>query len=439
MFYGWRIVAVAALAQGVSIGSTFYAYGAFVKPLAAEFGASRLAVTLGLTLLTAVQGSIAPFLGRALDAGSPRAIMLTGIALHAIGLLLLSQASAFWQVGLLFALPIAVGAHLFGPITAATLVNRWFARRRGQALGFSSLGASLGGAIFAPLVATLIAGLAWRGAAAAIAGGVLLLAWPVARVVVRQPEDIGSTPDGDPLPGAGSREPGTQEEPIALLPPAEPTTVTTASLLRDRNFWAITTAIGFGYGPVSVMLAHLVPFATDLGYSSAQAGVVMGCYAFAGIVGRLLFGWLSDRMPKRRVIWLMYGWFALAWLGLLGRPSLPVLVATSIATGIAVGGIAPLWGALTGAAYARSSFGRAMGLMNFLMLPFSVAGAPIAARLFDETGSYELAFASFLACFAFGAIAIMFYRVGAPGDTQRESINRETSSASAPATRVPGR
>jgi hypothetical protein len=56
------------------------------------------------------------------------------------------------------------------------------------------------------------------------------------------------------------------------------------------------------------------------------------------------------------------------------------------------------------------AFGRAMGLMSFVMLPFSVIGAPIAARLFDVTGSYRLAFASFFACFVLGSVAIAFLR-----------------------------
>jgi hypothetical protein len=71
----------------------------------------------------------------------------------------------------------------------------------------------------------------------------------------------------------------------------------------------------------------------------------------------------------------------------------------------------PLWGALTGAACGRGGLGSAMGLMNVLMLPFSVAGAPAAAHLFDRTGSDELAFATFLACFALGAGAIAFLRL----------------------------
>jgi hypothetical protein len=79
------------------------------------------------------------------------------------------------------------------------------------------------------------------------------------------------------------------------------------------------------------------------------------------------------------------------------------------------GGTAPLWVAPTGAAYGRAVFGRAIGLMSFLMLPFSIAGAPFAARLFDRTGSYELAFASFMVCFVLGAVAIAFYRVPQSG------------------------
>ena len=132
--------------EAVSVGSTFYAYGVFVKPLVSEFGASRLAVTLGLTLMTVIQGAIAPFLGRALDRLSPKAILITGVVLQAAGLALLSQTSSFWQVGALFVTAIGIGSYLFSPLATSALVARWFVRRRGQALGITSLGAAAGGA-----------------------------------------------------------------------------------------------------------------------------------------------------------------------------------------------------------------------------------------------------------------------------------------------------
>ena len=78
MFYGWRIVGIAAASQDLSVGTTFFSYGVFAKPLAAEFEAPRLAVVLGLTLLMLVQGLVSPSLGRLLDAHSTRSVMTLG-------------------------------------------------------------------------------------------------------------------------------------------------------------------------------------------------------------------------------------------------------------------------------------------------------------------------------------------------------------------------
>ncbi len=418
MFHGWRIVGVSALAQAVSVGSTFYAYGVFVKPLVAEFGASRLAVTLGLTSMMVVQGAIAPFLGRALDRLSPRAIMIAGVVVQAAGLALLSQTSTFWQVGALFVLAIGIGSYLFSPLATSTLVARWFVRRRGQALGITSLGAAAGGVLFPPLVTALIDAFAWRGAAGVLGAGLLLLIVPFALFVKRQPEDVGEAPDGDPvaipqsIASPASSATARAPSPAPAQTPGEPSSPrTTRDLVRDRNFWSITVAVGLAYCPTSVLLAHLVPFATDIGLSPGRAAIVMSGLSLGSVTGRLVFGWLADQIDKRVVVWIMFAWLALAWSRLLGQPSFAELLAAAIGVGVAIGGILPLWGALTGAAYGRTAFGSAMGLMNLLMLPFSVAGAPAAAHLFDRTGSYELAFTSFLACFALGAVAIAFLRL----------------------------
>lgn len=413
MFYGWRIVAVSALAQGVSVGTTFYAYGAFMKPLAAEFGASRLAVTLGMTSMMVVQGAAAPFLGRALDRLSPRAVLGTGVVLEAAGLGLLSCATEFWQIGALFVSTIAIGSYLFGALATTAVVGRWFVRRRGQALGITALGSAAGGMVFPPIVTALIGSLGWRGAAGALGAGLILLVIPIVLFVARKPEDVGETPDGDPVvtstPTTDATSLARESAPTNPGEPVEP--VSTRTLMRDRNFWVITAAIGFAYCPVSVMLAHLVPFATDIGISPARAAILMSGYALGSALGRLPFGWLADRIDKRVVVWIMFAWFALSWSQLMGQPSFAALLAAVIASGFAVGGTLPLWGALTGAAFGRATIGSAMGLMNLLMLPVSIAGAPVAAHIFDRTGSYQLAFTSFVGCFALGAIAIAFLRL----------------------------
>jgi predicted MFS family arabinose efflux permease len=303
VFYGWRIVGVGALAQAISIGTTFYAYGALLKPVAAEFEASRLVVTLGLTLLSLVQGFVAPLLGRAIDAGWARGVLIGGVVMQACGMLLLARATAFWQVGLLFATAVAVGSTCFGPLATASVVANWFMRHRGRALGLTALGASLGGGVFPPLVTWLIGELGWRGAVAAMGVGVLVLIAPFAWLIVGRPEEIGSAPDGEPLvEGAAASAAGD----LAASP-------STAELVRTRNFWAISMAIGLSFCPVSVLLVHLVPYVTDLGHSPARAAFVMSVYAFSSGIGRVLFGSLADRIDKRVAAWISFGCLTLAW------------------------------------------------------------------------------------------------------------------------------
>jgi MFS family permease len=419
MFYGWRIVGVAAASQGLAVGTTFYAYGVFVKPLAAEFETPRLVVVLGLTALMLVQGIVSPFLGRAMDEWSIRGVMAMGALLCAAGFLGLSFATALWQIGLLFGSLIAVGSHMFGPLATSTLVANWFHLKRGRALGVTAVGASIGGLIFPVTASRLMEATGWRGAAASFAGLLVLFAIPLWMLVVNRPENIGMRPDGAE---AGEVETATQP---ASTPPAE---AVAEPLVGSRNFWAITAAIGLAFCSTSVVIAHLVAYATDLGFEPQQAAILMSAYAGAGAVGRLLSGYLADRVDKRVASLIVFAILTGAWIGLVLARSYPALFTASLCMGLGVGGIMPLWGALTGACFGRAVFGRAMGLMTPLMLPFNLAGAPIAAYAFDRTGSYSLVLSAFLITFVLGGLAISFLRIPQvePGTEPHRATARAT-------------
>jgi MFS family permease len=71
----------------------------------------------------------------------------------------------------------------------------------------------------------------------------------------------------------------------------------------------------------------------------------------------------------------------------------------------------PLAGALIGAAFGRYRFGRIMGLMNPLMLPIRVLGIPYAGWIYDRTGSYEIAFLTFVGLCALSIAVLAFLRL----------------------------
>jgi para-nitrobenzyl esterase len=301
---------------------------------------------------------------------------------------------------------------MFGPLATSTLVANWFHLHRGRALGVTAVGASVGGLIF-PVVATrLMQEIGWRGATMAFAGVLLLFAVPLWRLIVNRPELIGETPDGGHSgePNHSSADDARAAETTEGNPEIVPG-IEDQSLLRSSNFWVITAIIGLAFCSTSTLIAHLVPYATDLGFEPQRAAVLMSAYAGAGAIGRLLCGYLVDRVDKRLASWIVFAVLTVGWGSLVVAPSYSGLLAASIGMGLGVGGIMPLWGALTGACFGRAIFGRAMGLMTPLMLPFNLAGAPIAAYAFDRTGSYTLVLSAFLGTFMLGAVVIAFLRI----------------------------
>ena len=204
-FWGWRIVTAAFVAQAVSIGSTISAYGLFMAPIEQELGATRAQTNLGITILMLVASGIAPLLGRVIDRGPARAIMLYGVVWTAAGLATLSQAASLLQMALILGLMVGVGHAAFGPLPAMTLLANWFHARRGTVMGIAATGTTSAAFVMPPIAAYLISGYGWRVTLLCYAVGCIAVAAPVIGMwVVKRPEEIGQFPDGRSGPRYGS-------------------------------------------------------------------------------------------------------------------------------------------------------------------------------------------------------------------------------------------
>src|SRR5262245_4150045 len=230
-FLGWRMVFAGFVSQLVYTSMSFGPFGVFVTPLEREFGISRAGVSAAAGIALVVMTGIGPFLGRWIDRGSLRRIMLVGVALAAAGVGLLSVGTAPWQLGVVYCTLVALGTAVFGPLPSTALVANWFVRRRGIALGITVAGATLGGALAPVLAAALIEALGWRHALLALGLGMAAIAAPVFAFVVGRPSDVGQGPDGDPAPPPPARSAGA------------PRPYATLELLRDRNFLRLGLAL----------------------------------------------------------------------------------------------------------------------------------------------------------------------------------------------------
>ena len=68
-------------------------------------------------------------------------------------------------------------------------------------------------------------------------------------------------------------------------------------------------------------------------------------------------------------------------------------------------------GAIVGRTFGRSSFGSVLGIMRPAMFPIQILGVPFAGLVFDEFGSYEIAFRVFLLLYLLAIVSICFYKL----------------------------
>jgi MFS family permease len=413
MFYGWRIVAVAFVTHFISVGLVFYSYGVFFKALAEDFGGSRFGVATGLAIMNIAIGLFAPFLGHALDRGSIRNIMCFGALLTATGFFIASQIDALWQFYVLMGTFLALGVMTVGGIAGTTLVANWFSDRRGTALGISGMGISLSGFAMAPLATLLIGAIGWRSTFLVYGAVPLVVVLPaVWLVVVTRPEEMGLRPDGEqkgePAPALHPETlPSSEDADLR----AQPDTWSIWSALGERNLWVIAVAVALNSCTNGAMLTHIIPHATDIGFEPLAAAWVLSCIAGFGVLGKVLFGWIVDRIDKRVALWLATGLQGLGVALIMNAEQYHLLLLSGAVYGLGMGGLVPLSGALIGAAFGRERFGRAIGAMNPLMLPIRVFGIPYAGWIFDRTGSYEIAFLTFMGLCALSIVVLTFLRL----------------------------
>ena len=391
------MVAVAFIVDFIAVGFFFYSYSVFFKSIAAEFGDSRLGVSIGISVTQGVGALLAPFIGRALDRFPLKRIMAAGAVSMGTGFLLLGLVQTPLQFYLVLGVFIGFGAGAMGQLATSKLVSNWFVLKRGTALGIAATGISVSGVLMPATTAWLIGEFGWRNGFVAYGVITLVIVVPlILRLVVSRPEDLGLLPDG-----------ATE---AATLPPPRPA-LRTAEYIRNSNFWYLLITIGLLFCIQSATLIHMVPQLTDRGIDLISASVIASSTALFGVMGKLIYGALVDRWDVRWALWLAIAFQVAGQLFMLfGNGYSGFLIGASL-FGFGMGGIVPMQGAVVGAAFGRENFGRVLGAMRPPMAIIHLLGVPFAGWVYDSTGSYEPAFLTFLGLYAITTLVVLGIRV----------------------------
>ena len=366
---------------------THSSFGVFIKSMESEFGLTRTAVSAVLSVRMAL-GAVMSFVGGwAIDRYSPRIIFFLMALLITLSLVLTSQVNEAWQLFFTFSLLLGLGAGASWVAVMLT-VSRWFNKKRGLAVGLTGGGGGMGQVVMTPFAAFLISNYGWRIAYLAmgiIAGAIIS---PLSMFIKRDPKEVGLLPDGatadvTDVPAEHSK---TKAERLALRD------LSLKQALRTRSFWFISVSQILTSFSMLLITTHIVPHATDIGFTIGEGATILSLIGLAIMVGRILIGMVSDQIGHKKTAVLSSVVQIAILLLLLWSNELWMFYLFAVIYGFTQGGVGTALTAYFGDIFGLRNLGKLMGALNVSWVIGAAIGPVIGGLIFDITNSYSGAF-----------------------------------------------
>ncbi len=397
LWYGWVILGTVFAVMLTLIG-TRTSFGVFFKVLSAEFGWSRAETSGAFSMGMLGYAISAPFVGWILDKWSIRWTMALGVSLFGVGMLMGFFVSALWHFYLMnFVLSLGFGGATHLP--QIQVLSNWFVRRRGLALGLTS---SAQGIAFTTSVLTsaLIAGIGWRYTYLVFGCVILMGTLPLAALLLRDHPRGKNTVADAPFLGAGNIGAGAPSAPE--LP---------AALIFSPRFFLLFGLFGAIAYIFTTLVVHLVPLATDNGFTPVEGAAIFTLFGVSVFAGNLVSS-ISDKYGRTGTYITGAVLGAGASTLLAGVAAGPQIIFGAGLSGLALGLVRPTIAAMLTDHFGGPAFGRVNGTMMMLFALTGAAGPLTAGYLFDRFGRYLEAMllisgVFILSCFFAAALARM--------------------------------
>jgi predicted MFS family arabinose efflux permease len=376
---GWRVALAASGCVFVSFASLLvYTFSVFLKPLTAEFGWSRESASIAFGIAAMTVAVCSPPLGYLLDRYPARRIVLPCITVFGCAFASLALMTRhLWHLYAVFFVLGIVGNGT-AQLAYTRAITTWFRDRRGAAFAVLMAGGTIGAIILPPVAQALIDAAGWRAAAAILGAMVLAIGWPLGLCVKERSGEI-------------------------VMQQGAASGATVAEGLRSRIFWIVVVVLFCSSISQNGAITQLSAMLTDRGVSPGGAAFAASAMGGSALIGRLLTGWLLDRIFAPRVAMLLLLVAALGALLLSGARSMLVGALASSLIGLGMGGEADITPYLLAKYFGLRSFSSLYGLTWTAYAIAGAIGPVIMGKAFDATGSYQALLMQLAAVTAGGA------------------------------------
>ena len=392
VYYGWDLIPAFGAVMLVATTPLFHAMGIWAVAIERAFGWNRTQLSLALSFTRIEGGILGPIEGYFIDKFGTRRMVLIGMVIMGLGWVLFSRINHLLVFYFAY-LVIALGQGLGSWLALHTMLNNWFIKRRSMVMGLANSVSRLGSLFLVPLIAWLVdpdfpGRFGWSNTALVIGISVVILAFPITRIIRDRPEDYGLLPDGE-----SSSESEGNLGTVKNVPSVANFDFTVSQALRTRAFWLIGIGHGFTSMVLLALMLHLAPMMTDMGYSLQTAAFVVSAYTAVSMVFQMVGGIAGDKIAKNMALMIFsliqaIGVFCLV----LGPATLTTAYIFALLFGMGFGGRSPISSSIRGEYFGRKHFGKIMGASQVPMNVLLLIGPIFAGYMRDVRGDYIQAF-----------------------------------------------
>ena len=369
--YSWQtpvvIIVAGCLIAMLSFGPRS-ALGQFLTPMSVDRHWGRDVFSLALAIQNLLWGAGQPFAGALADKFGAIRVLSAGAILYAIGLLLMANATspAVLNLGAGVLIGFGLAGCSFSLVIGALgklVPEQW----RMLAFGAGTAAGSFGQFLFSPMANGLINGIGWESALVTFAA-ILLLILPLSLALATR---------GNADNVAGRHQQSAKE---AL-----------SEAFGHRSY--VLLVLGFftcGF-QLAFITVHLPAYLLDRGLSAADGAWTIAVIGLFNIIGSIMSGWFSSRLPKRYILSFIY--FARA-LAIIGFITLPASGFSAILFGAVTGllwlSTVPPTNGLVVVMFGTRWLTMLSGAAFFSHQVGGFLGVWLGGELFTRTGSYDI-------------------------------------------------
>ena len=377
-FKGWQMVYTGMMMEFSVVGFVFYCFPLMFSELERDLGASQTQLSSALSLFFIFSTLASIFLGRILDKYSIKGIMTLGGIIFSLGLFSIAMVENTLSLLLIYATLIAVGGPALGNLSITKLVANWFDTKAGMALGIAAIGISFSGVVLPILVDPLIDSIGWRNVYLVFGASVVFILLPAVRIlVINTPEEIGQKKDNLE----------TQ-----LTSDADQKLLNVSDFFKSKIFWIISLTFAFQFFAMGGVLLHLPLHSERIGFSETfslvgfpikQYVFAYSLAAFGGVAGKILFGYLVDKLNPNKPVMIMMLMQSLGIFGLTFSGNFLFFSLFCFTFGLGFGGAMVLMSACFLKAFGSVNLGSVRGFSGMIVVPLQPVGIFVVGRAFD--------------------------------------------------------